>query len=180
MEREFNTMPVTTNEMPGTENLALNGDFMMPILIISLIVTLVMLVVYVVSCWKIYTKAGKPGWSAIVPVYNIVVLMEIIGRPKWWVILWFLGVALYLIPFVGWIPIAVLYVIISLDIAKSFGKGTAFAIFGLMIFSFVGYIMLAFGKSSYIGPRGKIENTPPAMGPTEPPQPMGPVGPNQY
>jgi len=98
-------------------------------------------VFYVVSSWKIYTKAGQPGWAAIIPIYNIYVLMKIIGRPGWWTLL-------FLIPYVN-----IAFVIVTaVDLAKSFGKSTVFAIFGLFLFSFVGYPMLAFGNAKYVGP----------------------------
>ena len=44
----------------------------------------------IISMWKIFTKAGKPGWAAIIPIYNIIVLLEIVGKPVWWIILIFL------------------------------------------------------------------------------------------
>jgi hypothetical protein len=59
-----------------------------------LIVYLVIIVVMIASNWKIHEKAGKPGWTAIVPIYNTVVLLELTGKPIWWI-------ALLLIPFVN-------------------------------------------------------------------------------
>lgn len=105
--------------------------------IYSLIV-LVVTVILLVAMWKIFVKAGKPGWAALIPIYNIVVLMEVCGRPGWWVIWYF-------------VPIAqiVVMVLVSLDLAKKFGKSVAFAIFGLILFPIVGYPMLGFGKSEY-------------------------------
>lgn len=62
-------------------------------------VFLIVAVIMIVAMWKIFVKAGKPGWAALVPVYSLVILMEIVGRPVWWVALYFLAV----IPFVGFI-----------------------------------------------------------------------------
>lgn len=115
--------------------------------------TLVILAVaafMIVCMWKIFVKAGKPGWAAIVPVYNIIVLMEIVGRPAWWVLLYFASV----IPFVGWIASLVVSVIVMIDLAKSFGKDTGFAVL-LILLPIVGFPMLAFGKDEYKGPAAK-------------------------
>ena len=42
---------------------------------------------YCVCFWKIFSKAGQPGWAAFIPIYNTVVLLQIVGRPVWWVVL---------------------------------------------------------------------------------------------
>lgn len=95
----------------------------------------------IVAMWKVFTKAGKPGWAAIIPIYNLYVLLKIAGRPGWWLILFF-------IPFVNIIMAFVLYV----DVAKSFGKGAAFGILLLGFFSFIGFPVLGFGNATYHGP----------------------------
>lgn len=111
--------------------------------IVSLI-QLVFIVLMAVSMWKIFVKAGKPGWASIIPIYNIVVWLEIIGRPVWWILLMF-------IPLVNFI----IAIILVVDFAKAFGKSVLFAIFGLLIFPFVGFPMLAFGEAKYVGPVAK-------------------------
>lgn len=98
------------------------------------------IVLMIVAWWKIFTKAGKPGWAAIVPIYNIIVLCEIVGRPAWWVIL-------FLIPCVN----IVAHIMISLDLAKSFGKDVGFGI-GLIILPYIFGLMLGFGSATYVGP----------------------------
>src|SRR5690606_16586713 len=74
------------------------------------------IVVLIAAMWKIFTKAGKPGWAAIVPFYNIIVLLEIVGRPLWWFVM-------LLIPLVN----IVFAFLLTIDLAKSFGKGIGFA-----------------------------------------------------
>ncbi len=64
--------------------------------------------------WKLYQKAGKKSWEALVPIYNAIVLMEIIRRPKWWVILLF-------IPIIN----LMLFPVIWVETLRSFGKNTA-------------------------------------------------------
>ncbi len=97
-------------------------------------------VLLAVSLWKIFTKAGKPGWAAIVPIYNIIVELEIIGQPLWMI-------ALFFVPFVNY----VVMVIIKYHLACAFGKGVGFTI-GLIFLPFIFYPILAFGKATYQGP----------------------------
>lgn len=96
--------------------------------------------VFIAAYWKIFTKAGKPGWAALVPIYNAIVLLEIVGRPVWWIILLF-------IPFVN----VVVGIILVLDLTKSFGKSSAFAV-GLILLSPIFILILAFDDSRYQGP----------------------------
>ncbi|MBN1326558.1 MAG: signal peptidase I, partial [Candidatus Cloacimonetes bacterium] len=84
-------------------------------------------------------KAGKPGWGCIIPIYNVILQMEIAGRPGWWFLLMF-------IPGVN----IVISIIVLLDIAKAFGKGTGFGI-GLILLGFIFFPILAFGDAKYIG-----------------------------
>jgi hypothetical protein len=87
--------------------------------------------------WKTYTKAGKPGWGAIIPIYNVILLLQIAGRPLWWIVLVF-------IPLVN---LAVL-IIVGIDIAKNFGKGAGFGL-GLTFLGFIFYPILGFGDARY-------------------------------
>lgn len=103
------------------------------------LVQLALMVLLVVSFWKIFTKAGKPGWAAIVPIYNIVVYLQVVNRPIWWIIL-------LLIPIVN----IVIAIILTNDLAKSFNKGIGWTI-GLLLLGVVFYPMLAFGSDPYVG-----------------------------
>src|SRR5258705_3521456 len=82
-----------------------------------MLVTLAVVLLIFVSLWKIFEKAGKPGWAGIVPIYNIIVLLEIVGRPLWWIVLMF-------VPCVS----IVVGIILCIDLAKSFGKDVAYGI----------------------------------------------------
>lgn len=104
------------------------------------IVWLLVIVLVVAGFWRVFTKAGEPGWAAIVPIFNLYVLLKVAGRP-WWFLL------LYFIPVVNIITTA----IVSIDVAKAFGKGTGFGI-GLWLLSFIFYPILGFGSAEYIGP----------------------------
>lgn len=94
-------------------------------------------VVMIAALWKVFQKAGKPGWAAIVPIYNVLVLLEITGKPMWWVILFF-------IPFVNF----VVAIILLFALARSFGKGGGFAI-GLLLLPPIFYSVLAWGSARY-------------------------------
>jgi hypothetical protein len=106
-----------------------------------LLVCLAMIVVAIVGMWKVFEKAGQPGWAAIVPIYNIYVLTQIAGRPAWWIVL-------FLIPIVNF----VVAIILSIDIAKAFGQSAVFGIVLLFLFSVIGYLMLGFGNYRYTKP----------------------------
>ena len=103
------------------------------------IIGLIVAAIMVVAMWKLFTKAGKPGWAAIIPIYNIIVMLQIAGKPEWWIIL-------MLIPFVN--IIAGIMVVVAL--AESFGKGAGYAV-GMILLPFIFYPMLAFGDAQYQG-----------------------------
>ncbi|MBR9975073.1 MAG: signal peptidase I [Bacteroidetes bacterium] len=100
---------------------------------------LVILAFYVVCLWKVFEKAGQPGWAAIVPIYNIVILLQIVGRPTWWVIL-------MLIPCVN----IIIALLVYLDLARVFGKGAGFGV-GLFLLGIIFLPILAFGDAEYTG-----------------------------
>ncbi len=104
------------------------------------VIYLAIIVLMIVSMWKVFTKAGQPGWAAIVPIYNIVVILKIVGKPLWWLIL-------FLIPIVNF----VVAIMIALALAKAFGKSTGFAI-GLILLGIVFFPILAFSDATYTAP----------------------------
>jgi hypothetical protein len=150
----------------------------------------------IVAIWKVYEKAGRPGWAAIVPVYNSWVLLEMGGKPGWITLLAF-------IPFLGLITI-VFQAIASAEIARRFGKSGVWGFFLLFLLPFIGWPILAFTDATYndssdgstpggegvpavaapeVNPMPPTtpqspEPTPPAPGPVVPPSapPVPPVG----
>jgi hypothetical protein len=115
--------------------------------------------IYVVANWKIFEKAGQPGWAAIIPIYNIIVMLDVQGRPKWWII-W------YLIPFVNYVSGVVMFIIQCLDYAKRFGKDGGF-VAGLILLNPIFLLILAFGSAQYQGVSAAA--APPAAPPADPP-----------
>jgi len=111
--------------------------------IITLVIQLAVFIAVAAGAWKIFVKAGQPGWAAIVPFYNYYVLTQVVGRP----ILWFI---LLLVPCVN---IVAAFLILQ-DLAKSFGKSSGFGI-GLFLLSPVFVPMLGFSDAQYSGPSFK-------------------------
>lgn len=119
-----------------------SSDVSMAALLPLIFFTLALTVFMVIALWKVYEKAHKPGWAAIVPVYNSWVLFEIVGYPGWWAIL-------SLVPFVNIFP-AVMMLVAYFKLAKLFGKSDGFAVCNIL-FSYVTMPILAFGKAQFQG-----------------------------
>jgi uncharacterized protein DUF5684 len=95
-------------------------------------------IVLIAAGWKIFQKAGQPGWASIVPIYNLIVLIKILNKPMSWVIF-------CLIPFVNFVMVFVL----AFALAKTFGKGGGFAL-GLLFLPPIFYSLLAWGNARYM------------------------------
>lgn len=107
------------------------------------LVSMAVCVIAIVSMWKIFTKAGKPGWAAIVPVYNAVVLFQIAGVNPWLLLL-------AIIPFVNFVALPVLMIMVYVKLAKAFGKGAGFAV-GMLFLNVIFMPILAFSDAEYQG-----------------------------
>jgi len=113
--------------------LAKKGGLLLSILPIAIFIFVM------AGTWRVYTKAGQPGWAVLIPIYNIYCLIEIAGRPTWWLLLFF-------------IPIAnvIAGLLVSLDVAANFGKGILFGL-GLFILPAIFMPILGFGNAEYGG-----------------------------
>jgi len=98
-------------------------------------------VVVIIGGWKVFEKAGHPGWAILIPFYNAYIMLKIAGRPGWWLLL-------YLIPIVN----LVIAIIVAIDIAKAFGQSAVFGFFLLFLLGGIGYLILGFGNYRYQGP----------------------------
>jgi hypothetical protein len=103
--------------------------------IIGVLIALLM----IVAMWKVFAKAGQPGWASIIPIYNLYIWCKIVGRPAWWIIL-------MLIPLVN----IIVGIVLCIDMAKSFGKGVGFGI-GLAFLGIIFLPILGFGSAKYQG-----------------------------
>ena len=141
------------------------------IFIIYVIFLIVLLFLIIIPLWKVYKKCGKPGWAAIIPIYNNWVLFEIVGYPGWWAIL-------SIVPIVTIFP-AIMAFVSYFKLAKLFGKGTGFAVC-TVIFPYVCIPILGFGSAQPIG-QGPVASPPagnmPPQTPAQPPAPQAPVSP---
>jgi len=106
-----------------------------------MIVALALAVVLIIGLWKVYVKAGQPGWAVLIPFYNVYILLKIAGRPGWWLVL-------CLIPLVN----IVIALMVAIDVAKAFGQSAVFGVVLLFLLSGIGYLVLGFGNYKYVGP----------------------------
>jgi hypothetical protein len=106
---------------------------------VFVLIALAIVVFIIAAVWKVFTKAGEPGWAVIVPIYNIIVMLKVAGKPLWWILL-------MIIPLVNIIPA----ILVPIGIAKNFGKGVGFGI-GLLFLGFIFYPILAWGDAVYEG-----------------------------
>ena len=110
------------------------------------LVYLGIIVLTIASLWKIFEKAGKPGWAAIIPIYNIIVLLEIVNKPVWWIVL-------ILVPIVNLIVAVLIYV----ELAKCFGKSAGFGI-GMVFLGFIFLPILAFSDAEYMDGENMVKD----------------------
>ena len=101
------------------------------------VIYVIFIVMVIAGLWKTFVKAGEPGWGAIIPFYNIYLMLKIAGRPGWWLILYF-------IPIVN----VIIQLIVAIDIAKNFGHGAGFGVL-LWILAPIMYLVLGFGSDEY-------------------------------
>jgi hypothetical protein len=106
-------------------------------------------VLTVIPYFGIFKKAERPTWAAFVPIYNVIVLIEVAGKPAWWFLL-------LLIPIVN----IVILIIVLHHLSMSFGHGGGFTV-GLIFLSWIFLMILAFGSSRYIGASGQVPPPPP-------------------
>lgn len=90
--------------------------------------------------WKIFAKAGQPGWACIIPFFNLYIILKIVGRPWWWLLLMFIPIVSFVIA-----------LIVTNDLSKSFGRGIGTTL-GLIFLPFVFIPILGFGSAEYEGP----------------------------
>ena len=125
-------------------------------MLIPMFFALIIALFFVFCYWKLFTKAGKPGWAALIPIYSTLVQLEILGREWFWILL-------MLIPGVN----LVIAVAMMMDLAKVFGKDTSFGCL-MVLFPYIIIPILALGDAKYLGP---IAGQAPASTPPQPPAP---------
>ena len=101
------------------------------------LIGLALAVFLLVSIWKVFEKAGKPGWASLIPIYNAYVMLKIAGKPGWWLLL-------LIIPLVN----LVFGFLTMLAFSERFGKSVGYAL-GMIFLPIIFYPMLAFGEATY-------------------------------
>ncbi len=102
-----------------------------------LVIYLALVVVVIAGMWKMFEKANQPGWGALIPIYNIILLLKVAGKPVWWILLLF-------IPLVN----IVISILVYAAVARNFGRGVGFTI-GLIFLPIVFVPILGFGEAKY-------------------------------
>ena len=103
------------------------------------IIYVALMLFYIIAMWKLFVKAGQPGWACLIPIYNLYVFLLVIQKPIWWIIMFF-------IPMIN----LIFMILASLALAEKFGKGAGFGV-GLALLGFIFYPVLAFGNAQYKG-----------------------------
>ena len=105
----------------------------------------VVFIILLAAGWRVFQKAGKPGWAILVPFYNVIVLLEIVGKPWWWLIL------------IMFVPLGnLIWGIWATNLlSKSFGQSEGFTV-GLVFLPFIFLPILGFGNAEYKGPTPPI------------------------
>lgn len=129
--------------------------------VVVMLFWLAIVVVALIGAWKVFEKAGKPGWAALIPIYNTYILLQIIGEEPWKLILTF-------IPFVN----IVMYLLWSIKLGAAFGKSSGWSVVLLFLLSPIGYLILGFGKDQFHG-----STTATTAAPTTPAAPSAPTPP---
>ena len=107
-----------------------------------IVIMLAFAVFMIAAMWRIFEKAGQEGWKCIIPFYNFYILLQIVGKPGWWL-------AMLFIPIVNYVYIIWTYNMLS----KSFGKEESFTV-GLVLLGIIFFPILGFGGATYLGPYG--------------------------
>lgn len=128
--------------MNPIENLALS--FLGVLAISYLIIVIPIALLFVVTGWRIFSKAGQPGWAILIPFYNLYIFSQVIKRPGWWILLYFASV----IPVIGGLGVFCVLVLDYLRLAKIFGKSAGFGV-GIILLGFIFLPILAFGDAAY-------------------------------
>jgi hypothetical protein len=121
----------------SSDSLPVNSPAAQGFAMVAVILWAAVALLMIASLWKVFTKAGEPGWAAIVPIYNGLVALKIAGKPMWWILL-------LLIPFIGF----VFGLVVLFAIARKFGKGAGFAL-GMIFVPPIFYPLLAWGDAQY-------------------------------
>ena len=141
----MHTLTTILAQASGNQEAAALGALLALIAGFGMILVAGIVVVTLIGMWKVFTKAGEPGWAVLVPIYNLIVLLRIAGLPWYWVFAPFVAI----IPILGWIAYMVWIVWVHHRISTRFGQGVGFTI-GLTLLGPIFWLILGFGSSKYV------------------------------
>lgn len=131
-------------------------SFLLGFFFVMLIIILVIFLLTAIGQWKLFRKAGRRGWEALIPIYNTYILCQITGVNPWWIVIILAsGVITAIIPalsIIGTVANVYFGVLLAVSVARSFGKSDGYAV-GIYFFGFIFYLVLGFDSSEYLGPR---------------------------
>jgi len=110
----------------------------------SILISVWTYVITVIALWPVFAKAGIAGWSALIPILNTYVLVKIAGHHG-------------ALTFVFFVPLVnlIVSVVVALGCGRAFGKGAAFSFFFLWLLSPLGYLIIGYGRSTFVGDLGR-------------------------
>ncbi|MGC8511157.1 MAG: DUF5684 domain-containing protein [Acidimicrobiales bacterium] len=120
----------------------MSADVVGPLIVVAIVFVVLPVLLLMIPTWRIFAKAGEPGWASIVPLFSQYTLCSIVGRPVWWLIL-------LLVPYVNF----VFWLIVAMDLARVFSRSKGFGI-GLWLLPFVFLPILGYGSAEYTAPAG--------------------------
>ena len=138
------TSLAATITINGETSTVSDGDFFAffgAIMAVIFIPVLIVAVLSIVAMWKIFTKCGEAGWKSIIPIYNMVVMLKIVGINPIWILLAF-------VPLLGGLAMVFITIVMNIRLARGFDKSEGFAV-GLILLSFIFDLILAFDKSTW-------------------------------
>ena len=126
------------------------------------LIALAAAIVYLIASYKVFQKAGRKGYEALIPGHDYFVFFEIAGINPIWILGLVFGGAVCIIPFLGYLAYVgfciFLMIWLGIRLAKAFGKGTGFGVL-IGLLAPIGLAILAFGPATYTAPK-KVINKP--------------------
>ncbi len=116
------------------------------VLAVYSLISIAILVVEIIGMWKMFEKAGEPGWKCLIPIYNLVTLYKMAGISPWLILCYLLA----FIPVIGILVLLGLQIYFCINLSKVFGQGGGFAV-GLFLLQPIFMCILGFGKAEYQG-----------------------------